>query len=508
MWRSGVLSVFSDPSVDNPKDEAGQSSNGITGQQSGQIDVGGQISAGGMEHADLSGEDIFMGTEMNDEWLAQNSLLFQDSSSLAPLPDNYDFLLSPGRYTAPASPGITPGLSTVCFDTTERNQDQDFGLPPSVHHSVSNSQLDSIPRPRPDEVQLHQSNFIDFDIRSLQFENGASYQPTRPSPAALLSPALTPPPSISSKPQDTIPSTFQTDDQRLQATLARSRTADKFFVYGVTTTKIFCRPSCPSRRACYRNIVFFSFPNAVEAATAANFRPCKRCKPEAVGTVDTGILGVIKVIRLIMADASSPFSTAAKNTKLESLAETGGLSAFHFHRLFKAITQLTPGELIASSRSLALGDALGKDSRESRSKFDASALITTSATWKPRTARKALGSISPSNYANGSLDLKIECVSIDTPFGPMWIVYTPSGGILAVLLGKDADKRAKARFPGVVDSEAHAGDLGRCVRELQEEGGDREGDIPEDVKPMLWRARVWVRLVRDTTFREAPVMKM
>ena len=201
---------------------------------------------------------------------------------------------------------------------------------------------------------------------------------------------------------------------------------------------------------------------------------------------------------MIIADASESFSEQQADTKLESLAVTGGLSAFHFHRLFKATTQMTPGDFIAASRSLALGDALGKDARETRAPIDATGLINASAKWKPRTARKALGAVSPTDYASGAANLNVERITIDTRQGPMCVAYSSDGGILAALLGPDAEDRLSMRFPNATDSDAHAGDMGRCVRELQEAGADREGDIPDDVKPLLWRARVWVKLVRDS----------
>ena len=72
-----------------------------------------------------------------------------------------------------------------------------------------------------------------------------------------------------------ITSLTEPDDWR--AVLARDRSADGTFLYAVTTTGIYCRPSCPSRRPNRENVRFFS---SAQAASAAGFWPCKRCRPD------------------------------------------------------------------------------------------------------------------------------------------------------------------------------------------------------------------------------------
>lgn len=74
------------------------------------------------------------------------------------------------------------------------------------------------------------------------------------------------------------PKAFDDDDSRWTAVLARDRAADGQFWYGVRTTGVYCRPSCPSRPAKRENVGFFA---AQDLARAAGFRPCKRCKPDA-----------------------------------------------------------------------------------------------------------------------------------------------------------------------------------------------------------------------------------
>ena len=70
---------------------------------------------------------------------------------------------------------------------------------------------------------------------------------------------------------------FHEDDQtRWQAVLRRDPRADGLFCYGVSSTGIYCRPTCPARRPARRNVRFFATP---EEAEEAGFRPCRRCTP-------------------------------------------------------------------------------------------------------------------------------------------------------------------------------------------------------------------------------------
>lgn len=307
------------------------------------------------------------------------------------------------------------------------------------------------------------------------------------------------PPSV-----ETSTSDFDTDNQRWHATQSRFRAADQSFLYGVLTTKIFCRPSCASRRPSRRHVRFFPFPGAIEAAEQANFRPCKRCNPELLGTTNTGVLGICQVLRNIIAEANKQGSTEDRNAfKLETLAQSAGLSTFHFHRLFKATTQVTPGDFISACRALALQDALGKDRDNvnvtSRT-VDQIDLITSSSSWSPRTARKALGGLSPTSYAKGAPSTTIEHCCVETPCRRICIAFSNSEEselkVHAVLIGPDAETRIRLRFPDSTVSEVHSGALENCVRGLEEEVRDRDTELTEDVLLALWRARIWLRLLQ------------
>lgn len=122
---------------------------------------------------------------------------------------------------------------------------------------------------------------------------------------------------------------------RWQAVVSRDRSADKF-VYGVLTTRIYCRPCCPARLARRANVIFYDTP---AQAQAAGFRPCKRCKPEAVNPQQ-------QLIQKACATIESEIKAGLK-PKLQRLAEEANLTPSHFHRVFRRTLGVTPGQYAA-----------------------------------------------------------------------------------------------------------------------------------------------------------------
>src|SRR5688572_17084976 len=108
-----------------------------------------------------------------------------------------------------------------------------------------------------------------------------------------------------------------------QAVLERDRSRDGAFVYAVCSTRIYCRPSCPSRRPRRSSTRFFA---SSQPAAAAGFRPCKRCRP--LEPLAPGALRVREACRLIEENDGPPLT-------LEQLSRQVGGSAFHLQRSFK-----------------------------------------------------------------------------------------------------------------------------------------------------------------------------
>lgn len=111
----------------------------------------------------------------------------------------------------------------------------------------------------------------------------------------------------------------------------RDAAADGAFFYGVTTTGVYCRPGCSSRRPLRANTVFFE---TVAAAEAAGLRACKRCRPGDPSAASRHVAAVEKACAFLRTSGTPP--------GLAELADAAGVSRFHFHRLFKQVTGTTP----------------------------------------------------------------------------------------------------------------------------------------------------------------------
>ena len=140
------------------------------------------------------------------------------------------------------------------------------------------------------------------------------------------------------------------DDARWGAVLRRDRRADGSFVFGVETTGVYCRPSCSARRPRREHVRFFE---AVADAEKAGFRACQRCHPNGQSVTERQAALVTAACRRI--------ETAEESPSLASLANAAGMSPFHFHRLFKATTGLTPKAYATAHRSERMRAELAQD---------------------------------------------------------------------------------------------------------------------------------------------------
>jgi AraC family transcriptional regulator of adaptative response/methylated-DNA-[protein]-cysteine methyltransferase len=122
-----------------------------------------------------------------------------------------------------------------------------------------------------------------------------------------------------------------THDRRWQAVSQRRKSADGTFVYAVKSTGVYCRPSCSARLALRKNVEFYATPRQAEQA---GYRPCKRCQPNQSVPTDDHSAAVALACRLIDKSDRPP--------SLKTLAGSVGISPWHFHRIFKSFTGLTP----------------------------------------------------------------------------------------------------------------------------------------------------------------------
>ena len=141
------------------------------------------------------------------------------------------------------------------------------------------------------------------------------------------------------RPRKATPSSVA-DDPRWARIVARDKTADGKLWYSVSTTGVYCRPSCASRIANPKNV---QLHDNLESAKATGFRPCKRCNPDGASADAENAALVAKACRIIEASEEEP--------SLEELARAAGRSPSYFHRMFKAATGITPKDYAAAHRA-------------------------------------------------------------------------------------------------------------------------------------------------------------
>src|ERR1700680_3159953 len=137
------------------------------------------------------------------------------------------------------------------------------------------------------------------------------------------------------------------DDSRWARIVARDKAADGHFWYSVSTTGVYCRPSCPSRIANPKNV---QIHDSLESAKATGFRPCGRCKPDGASIEAENAELVAKACRII--------EESEEELALEELSGAIGRSPSYFHRIFKAVTGLTPKDYAAAHRAKKLRQRL------------------------------------------------------------------------------------------------------------------------------------------------------
>jgi AraC family transcriptional regulator, regulatory protein of adaptative response / methylated-DNA-[protein]-cysteine methyltransferase len=247
----------------------------------------------------------------------------------------------------------------------------------------------------------------------------------------------------------------------------RDAGADGSFFYGVKTTGVYCRPGCASRRPLRANTVFFE---TTEAAEAAGFRACKRCRPTDGSVASRHLAAIEKACALLRASETMP--------SLAELADAAAISRFHFHRVFKQITGVTPRDYARSHRLGRLGE-----------KLDAGQPIAASI------YATGFGSSSRAyEAAPGGSGETIRFVTVETPLG--WaLVAATERGICMTALGDNRDSLAAAlrqRFPAadvIAEDGGLKGWADRIVRFIT--APDQNLDLPLDIQGTAFQARVW-----------------
>jgi AraC family transcriptional regulator, regulatory protein of adaptative response / methylated-DNA-[protein]-cysteine methyltransferase len=201
-------------------------------------------------------------------------------------------------------------------------------------------------------------------------------------------------------------------DQCWQAVERRDRSSDGSFFFGVVTTGVFCRPSCPSRHPLRQNVRFFTTPAEAERA---GLRPCKRCRP-LEGEQDPAADRIRELCRFIEAQPDTVLDLA-------ELAARTGLSRFHVQRTFKAITGVTPKQYVEACRLRRLKSNL-RESKDVTAAVYETGFGSSSRVYERADTRLGM---TPNQYRRGARGLTITHVTVESPLGPMMIGATDRG---------------------------------------------------------------------------------
>ncbi len=270
---------------------------------------------------------------------------------------------------------------------------------------------------------------------------------------------------------------------RWQAVLARDASSLPPFIYAVKTTGVYCRPDCPSRRPNEKNVEFFD--SAVEAQEAG-YRSCKRCKPDETAPDVVMAAKIAATCRAI--------EEAEEEPGLEALAKSCGLSVFHFHRLFKAQTGVTPKAYARAHRMQKVRKSLNGDAPSVTSAMYDAGFSSSSRFYE--IATQALG-MSPSAYKNGGQNMRILFAVGECSLGSV-LVACSQKGVCAILLGDTAEKLLddlQSMFPQaelIGGDEAFEALVARVVGFVD---APRLGlDLPLDIQGTAFQERVWQAL--------------
>ncbi|MCI0520299.1 MAG: bifunctional DNA-binding transcriptional regulator/O6-methylguanine-DNA methyltransferase Ada [Chloroflexi bacterium] len=275
---------------------------------------------------------------------------------------------------------------------------------------------------------------------------------------------------------------YTTNEERWQAVSQRDALADGAFFFGVATTGVYCRPGCRSRLPRRENVVFFADPQAAEQA---GFRPCKRCAPQLALAPDHAAQVVQQACQFIESADHTP--------TLQEMADAVGLTRYHFHRLFKKATGITPKQYTLTVRETrararmqagaTIAEAVYSAGFDSGSRFYA-------------TAKASLG-MRPSEFRRGGAGQIIRYAIVPCSLG--WVLIAATAlGVCQIDLGDSPESlktRLEAAFPSAVFSPGE-GDFQDMVHQTLEmlDQPAKSHSLPLDIQGTAFQRRVWSAL--------------
>lgn len=268
------------------------------------------------------------------------------------------------------------------------------------------------------------------------------------------------------------------DREKWRAVVERDETKDGLFVFGVRSTGIYCKPSCPARHPNLEHVVFFS---RLEEAETSGFRACKRCRPREVESSNRAEL-IQRTCRYIEANLDEKLT-------LENLSRQVGLSPFHFQRTFKRVLGISPRQYVEARRLERVRHSLTNGETVTNSLYDAGF------TSKGRLYEQStqLG-VSPGLFRRGGQGLRIHYTIVDSQIGRVLLAATDRGAC-AVCMGASDDAVEAA-----LREDYYAADLRRDDEGMKDWAGALQSyfdgyefpqNLPLDLQATAFQWRVW-----------------
>lgn len=272
------------------------------------------------------------------------------------------------------------------------------------------------------------------------------------------------------------------ESARWRAVLARDRSQDGRFVYGVRSTLVYCRPSCPSRRPRRESVAFF--PDA-KAAARAGYRACLRCGPRAAESPEAALV----------ARACALLERSGDGAGVDAAAKALGVSPERLRRAFGRTLGVAPKRYLEARRIARAKTSLRTGRRATDAPYEAG-YGSASRLYEKANARLGM---TPATYGRGGRGARIAYGVFASPLGRMLVAATERG-LCAVYLGHSAAALARelrAEYPeaALVESKAAVKTYAEAIaRDLA--GRAPPPDLPLDVRVTAFQARVWDALRR------------
>jgi AraC family transcriptional regulator, regulatory protein of adaptative response / methylated-DNA-[protein]-cysteine methyltransferase len=285
------------------------------------------------------------------------------------------------------------------------------------------------------------------------------------------------------------PMNYTQTARRWEAVKNRLRPADGRFVFAVRTTKIYCRPSCPSRRPKPQNVLFFRGPREAEQA---GFRACLRCRPNVASPNGDAARLVQQLCSHI--DASLAENPETRLT-LSELSRSLGVSPHQVERLFQRVLGITPRQFTDARRMAHLKSSLRNGEKVTMATYDAG-FGSSSRLYERAPAQMGM---TPAAYRRGGAGMIIAYTIVPCPLGRVLVAATDRG-ISAVYLGDSSAPLEKAlalEYPRAEirrNTNGLAKWVGGVLVRLR--GREPHAELPLDVQATAFQRRVWEELRR------------